>query len=498
MSTTKNWLCIVCGYVHQGEAPPDTCPVCGTGRDDFEAMAVETAPSSTTTSTTSWRCLNCQYIHSGDAPPTHCPVCHASQERFEADPGISKDLTSGSDVGRIVIIGGGIAGVAALEAIRKHAPQVDVTLISREDSLPYYRLNLTRYLAGEVTAEELPVHPADWYSDPRLNFIRNAEAREIDTETRTVRTADGRAFSYDRLILAAGAHPFLPPISGSQKQGVFCIRTKADADAVLERAIPGAQCVCIGGGILGLETAGALVNRKLNITLLEGFDWLMPRQLHVEAGNLFAESVREKGIEVITGVVVHEISGDETVRAVKLKDGREFPADLVLVTAGVRTNSWLARQAGLTVKNGVIVDDYLRTSIPEIFACGDVAEHRGICYGLWGPAYHQGIIAGMNAVGIATEFGGIPRSNTLKVLNVDLFSIGVVEAEDASYYEAAGVDENGHYARFLLRDGKLAGAILLGDATLASSAKKAVESGVSFAGKLSSSPDVEEIRKVLS
>ena len=281
------------------------------------------------------------------------------------------------------------------------------------------------------------------------------------------------------LVLTVGAHPFTPAFPGAYREGVITLRTVDDADQILDAGVSGMRCVCIGGGLLGLETAAALSRRGVHVTLLEGHGWLLPRQLNEMAGGLLAEVVRQAGIELRNKARTREILGDERVRGVQLEDETVLPADMVVIATGVRANSYLARMVGLEVNRGIVVDNLLRTSHPDILAAGDVAEHRGVVYGTWAPAQYQGSIAGMNALGAHVEFGGIPRSNALKVLQVELFSIGQVEPEDASFYTIEQ-EENGCYIRFVFRDSHLAGTILLGDATMAPQVKRAIENHVDF------------------
>lgn len=470
---TKTWKCDVCGYVHQGDQPPDTCPVCGVGPEMFAEFVVGLAAPAAAAPAGSWRCTICDHVHDGDAPPEICSVCGAGAQLFEphAAPGSSE--AAAGEVGRIVILGAGIAGLTAAEQARRAAPDVAISLVSKEAHLPYYRLNLTRHLAGEVPEGGLELQPASWYERQRIALVQG-EATAIHRDERRVELRDGRSLPYDRLVLATGAHAFVPPIPGVARNGVLPLRTLDDAQRILERGGAGARCVCLGGGLLGLEAAGALARRGAQVTVLEGFGWLLPRQLARPAGELLRAHIEALGIGVVCDVKVEEILGDEEVAGVRLKDGAEFPADLVVLATGVRPNSHLARRSGLDVGKGVVVDDEMRTSDPAILAAGDLAEHRGVLYGLWPAAFAQGVVAGVNAAGGSMQFAEIPPSNRLKVLDVDLFSIGQFEPADGSYdlFEERGP---GTYLRLVCHDGQLVGANLYGDTALAGSVKTAVE-----------------------
>ncbi|MBM4045734.1 MAG: pyridine nucleotide-disulfide oxidoreductase, partial [Planctomycetes bacterium] len=443
---SRAWKCGVCGYVHREAQPPEFCPICGALRSQFEPFTEPVQAKAAKVER--WRCLNCGYIHVGPQPPKECPVCGAPADRFEPLREAAEKTAHAGQTARVVIVGAGIAGVAAAESVRAASPAAEVLLISKERELPYYRLNLTRYLAGEIGERELPIHPEGWYKDNNIQLRRGEEVAAVELGTQAVQLRGGAKERFEKLILAAGAHPFIPPIPGAYREGATSLRTVQDAQAILDAAKSGGRCVCLGGGVLGLETAGALARRGADVTVLEGFSWLLPRQLNQRAAAILERYLGGLRIKVRTNVQATELVGDERVRGVRLADKTISMAELVIVTTGIRSNSYLARLAGLDVNQGVVVNNLLSSSHPNVLAAGDVAEHRGVIYGIWGPSQYQGSIAGMNAVGLGVEFGGIPRSNTLKVLGLDLFSIGLVEPEDASY-TAIDQETDGKYFRFL-------------------------------------------------
>jgi len=490
MAETSSWLCTVCGYVHEGDAPPECCPVCGATSDLFEAYAA--APPQPVSTPTHWRCLNCDYVHEGDAPPGCCPVCGAGPDKFEPLPPLEPQPVVADAPRRIAIVGAGVSGISAAEAARKAAPEAEITVLSRETHLPYYRLNLTRFLAGEINVEALPIHPRTWYAEQRIELRLGTEIQSIDPGSRRILLRDQSTLDYDRLILAMGAHPFVPPIPGANRENVLTLRTRADADRLLEQVGPGTGCVVIGGGVLGLEAAAAMARHGAQVTLVEGFGWLLPRQLNRTAAERLAGHVRALGIRLVTDARIKQLDGDEQVRGVVLEGGETIPAELVLITAGVRSNTYLARLAGLEVGSGIVVDNHLRTSHPDIFAAGDASEHLGVSYGTWAPAQFQGTIAGMNAAGGTVAFAGIPRSNMLKVLDVELFSIGNVHPDDGSF-TVFELDEAERYAWFVFRDSWLVGAVLLGDTALSSHLKLLIEKQLSCAELLARSASAAEL-----
>ncbi len=429
-----------------------------------------------------WRCLVCGYVHRGDEPPETCPVCGAPASDFEpyAESAAPETVETAKAV-RVVIVGAGIAGLSAAESVRKTSPDAPVTLLSQEDELPYYRLNLTRLLAGEIDEAALPIHPASWYDENRIELIRGGEVVRLDVEGRAVELADGRAIAWEKLILASGASAWVPPLAGADLDGVRVLRSVADARGLAGMVRPGLRVVCIGGGILGLETAGAFARRGAEVTLLEGHDFLMPRQLCRRAGDVLGEYVEGLGIKLRRNARTKAIVGDRRAEGVELEDGSKLDADVVVVATGVRSNTRLAKGAGLEVNQGILVDHRLAASHPDVHAAGDAAEHGGVLYGSWHAAQYQGSIAGMNAAGSSVEFGGLPRSHTLKVLGLDMTSVGRFEPADGN--ERAVEDESGrNYRRFVFHGTRLVGGILLGDTGLASKLSKAVEQEMVFSG----------------
>lgn len=440
---TRRFRCTVCGYVHVGDEPPDECPVCGAGREAF--------------------------VPEMEASPTPVPVLA---------PAFVPSPDGGTGPG-LVVLGGGIAGLSAVETARDQSPDAVITLVHRETALPYYRLSLTRYLAGALTKDHLQLRAHSWFEERRIRLVR-AEARHLDRSRRLVVLDDGTMLPYRRLLVATGAHPYVPPIPGVRFPGVHVLRTIEDADAILDRARGGARCVCIGGGLLGLETAGALARRGLAVIVLEEAPRLLPRQLARSAAARLADHLGKLGIEVRTAVKVTKIVGDDSVRAVRSADGSEMPADLVVIAAGVRPNIELARSAGLAVNRGLVVDDGLQTNDPDVLAAGDVAEHRGIVWGLWTVAAEQGALAGRAMAGAAVAYEGNPPATYLKVVELPVFSIGRFEEEAPADRVIEQADE-ARLVRILLRDGRVVGGNLVGDPILADALRRAVQERLLFA-----------------
>ncbi len=430
-----------------------------------------------------FKCLICGYIHEDDEPPEECPICGAMASEFEkyegsvtekpvqTDDGVDDKKTAG-----IVIIGGGIAGLSAAEEIRKNSSEAEITIISGENELPYYRMSLTRYLAGEIGIKSLAIHPPEWYVQKNIKVLTGREVQEITRETKTVLLDDGTRLSYENLVLANGSVPFIPPTKGSGLYNVMTVRKLTDVQHILDNIQDIHNCVCIGGGILGLEAAGAIAKSGVKVTVVEVAEWLMPRQLNRKAAGIFKSFLQGIGMEIRDNMQVSEITGTERCEGVLLANGERLPADLVVITAGVKPHLGLAKQAGLEVDKGVKVNNRMQTSDTSIYAAGDVTEHNGVVYGLWNASQYQGKAAGMNIAGKETQFGGIPRSSFLKALDIDIFSIGEFIPVDASYHQYEKESEGSYYC-LLLKDGKMAGGIVIGDKAVSMKIKKAVENG---------------------
>jgi nitrite reductase (NADH) large subunit len=423
-----------------------------------------------------WKCDVCGYVHEGDVPPEVCPVCGATADMFSPMmlAGDGDTAVSVAGIQRLVVVGGGIAGLTAAEHARKVSSDLAISLVVRpEEGLPYYRLNLSRLVSGEIEATSLPMKDAAWFAAQRIDVVF-AEVVSVDRDASEVRLADGRMLGFDRLVLATGSTSFVPPIPGVDEDRVLVLRTRADAERLLARATPRARCVCIGGGLLGLEAAGGLARRGVQVTVLETASSLLPRQLAAPAGRLVEAHLRGLGVETRRGVKIIEIAHESDRANVALAGGETLPADFVLIAAGVRSDVRLAKAAGLTIRNGLVVDDHTATSDPRIFAAGDVAAWRGVVYGIWPAAYAQGVVAGRNAAGATDMLAPFTPSNRLRVVSQSVFSAGEFAPSDPGFSVVERETER-TYVRLVTRDGRLAGVNLVGDTGLDAAVAAAIE-----------------------
>jgi nitrite reductase [NAD(P)H] large subunit len=368
---------------------------------------------------------------------------------------------------KLVVVGNGMAGVACVEQILKHAPKFEITIFGDETHVNYNRILLSSVLAGEKSADDIALNTLDWYERSGIRLRLGVRIVDVDLERKTVVGDDGTVTPFDKLLLATGSSPLMPPIEGIEKPGVFVFRTLDDTRALLARAGKGVRAVVIGGGLLGLEAARGLQVQGCDVTIVHLMESLMERQLDFAGGRFLKQKIESLGIDVLLGRSTSAILGSRGVESVMFKDGTRIAADLVVVAAGIRPNSELARMIGLQVNRGIEVNDHMETSHPDVFAVGECVEHRGVCYGLVAPLLEQGKVLAATITGNkGPAYAGTVPAAKLKIMGVDVFSAGEISENspetEAVCYEDPGL---GIYKKLTLRNGKLAGAILVGDAS---------------------------------
>ena len=384
---------------------------------------------------------------------------------------------------KVVIIGLGAAGTNAARIIAAERPGTAIEVYSAEPHLYYARPKLPAFLAGELAQEELYFYPESWYRERGIAVHTGARVDRIDAGSHRVALVEGTEVPYDRLLLATGAHAFVPPIEGAGLPGVFTLWSIEDVRRIRAYAAGCRRAVVIGGGLLGLEAARGLTALGLGVTVLEHGPRLMPRQLDDEGAALFQGWIEKLGIAVRLEATTERIEGMGGPQAVLLRGGERIPADLVLVAAGGRPNLQIAQASGLAVNRGVLVDAHLQTSAADVYAAGDVAEYAGTVYGIIPAAVEQAQAAARNLAEIApTEYTGTVPTNTLKIVGLDLTSIGQIAPAEPDYVQLRRLDPPGQYLKLVLRDGRLQGAILLGHKDKVNLLSQAVARRVLLAG----------------
>lgn len=407
------------------------------------------------------KCIVCGAVF--DEEIDICPVCGVGREYFvpyEEEKKVFKKDTNES----FVILGNGIAGVSAAEKIREINSTCNITIVSSEAVLAYNRPMLTKSLNKLDNVEDIFIHNKDWYDKNNIINKLNTNVKEINTKEKYVELEDGQQVKFDKCIYALGAKCNIPSIKGADKIGVIAIRELADVDIVKEQMKSTQNVVVIGGGVLGLEAAWQL-SKKAKVTVLEVADKLMVRQLDDRAGELIAKLMELNNIDFKLSANIVEISGNDKAESVILDSGEEFKADLVIVSAGIRSNIEIAKECGINVKRAINVNEKMETNVKDIYACGDCAEYNGINYALWHEAMAMGKVAGANAAGDNLDYIIEPANLTFDGMGTSLFAAGDVGKNDNLKYKYVEVfdEDNMNYEKYYFVNEKLVGVILLGN-----------------------------------
>jgi nitrite reductase (NADH) large subunit len=384
---------------------------------------------------------------------------------------------------KYIIAGGWAAGTAAAQHLRRLDPASEITVVDAEPTAYYPRPDLIEYLAGRKTRDQLIVHGANWYAENRITLISGRRIVRVSAVEHEVTLDDGTVLSYSKLLLANGASPYVPPLPGANQIGVFALRTLDDADALLARTIPGATAVIVGGGLLGLEAARALAERGTRVTVIEFASRLLPNQLDERSAEMLVEHLRNLGVTaLLSGESQQIVTGEHGATGVLLKDGRLAEGDFILFSTGVRPNVTVAQEAGIATGRGVQVDDSMLTSAPDVYAAGDVVEHRGRVYGIVPPCLEQARVAAQNMVspGTATYEGSI-MSSSLKTCGIDVLSMGNVNPGPEQHMQVIQAQDQQTYRKVVLDNGIIVGVILYGTANGARQLQQAIRSHANLA-----------------
>ncbi|PWW08459.1 nitrite reductase (NADH) large subunit [Paenibacillus cellulosilyticus] len=386
---------------------------------------------------------------------------------------------------KLVMIGNGMAGVSFVEQLLKLNPhRYDITIIGSEPHPNYNRIMLSSVLAGEATMEDIVLNSWEWYRENNIQLHAGQTVTAVDTEARTVTTNLGLQLEYDELVFATGSLPFMLPLPGADKEGVIAFRDIKDCETMLSASQQYKKAVVIGGGLLGLEAARGLVNLNMEVHVVHIHHYLMERQLDETAAKLLQAELERQGMKFLLTKNSDTIIGGDRVEGLTFKDGTSVEADLIVMAVGIKANSGLAKDAGIAVNRGIVVDDYMETNIPNVYAVGECAEHRGIVYGLVAPLYEQGAVLAKKLAGIEADgYQGSVLSTKLKISGVNVFSAG--DFSDGPDTRALRVqdDLDGIYKKVVFKDGKISGAVLFGDTSEGSKLFSYIRKGDSFAGR---------------
>ena len=405
------------------------------------------------------KCLVCGEIF--DSSLEVCPVCGVGKENFvPVDAQESEFSNDTKDF--YVILGNGTAGWNAAAEIRKRNKTASILMISNEPYRTYNRPMLTKSIMADLDEEQIAVQNAGWYEEQNIQQVLDMEVVAIHPETKEIELEGCLKFVYTKLIYALGSECFIPPIAGAEKKGVIAIRSLDDTKKVAAM-LPDVEHV-------------------VQVTVLEAACQLMGRQLDDAAGEMLKHISEQQGVQIYTGVSIASIDGEDNVTGVTLADGRTFPAELVIVSAGVRANTVLAKKAGIEVDRAVIVNSKMETNVPDIYACGDCAQYDGLNYAIWPEASEQGKVAGANAAGEEMEYETVPAALSFHGMRTALFAAGDNGKNPNLVYKTIELKDMGkkQYQKYYFLNNRLCGVILIGDVSRMAEMTQALEEHVQY------------------
>lgn len=377
---------------------------------------------------------------------------------------------------KYLIIGNGIAGLAAAREIRKKDKVGSITMVSNEEYLTYYRLKLTKSLSKDIKPEELIINNQSWYDDRDIKVILSKIVERIDTNDNTIVLDDSTTIKYEKLLIATGAKPFIPPIHGKFKEGVFALRSLKDLCYIKQYLQNKDRVTIIGGGLLGLEAAWALKELGKQVSILEFAPHLLPRQLDKELGDKLVEKLGDHGMRIYLPYTAEEIIGDSEVVGIIVNGGEIIKSDAILVSSGIRPNLDLIRETDILYDKGIKVNSNLQTNIENIYAAGDVVEFDNTVIGLWTTSNEQGKIAGANMTGSLDEYNHPKLFTTLSIGDIEIFSAGNIQVYD-EVYEYIDLAKDIHH-KLYTTEGRITGIILFGDISGLNNLRNAVFSNI--------------------
>lgn len=397
-----------------------------------------------------------------------------------------------SDSKRYVIIGGGVAGLGAIEGIREIDKDGKITLVTKEAYPPYSRPGISYWLSGKLTDDAMPLRDSSFYEDLGVDVMTDSEVTSIDPKGKSIKIKGGGEIPFDRLLIAAGGSPILPPIEGADKADlVFSFTTYRDAIEIGKNKSKIKKAVVVGGGLIGLKAAEALNNIGVVVTVLELIDRILSLAFDKTAGDLVAKSLVEAGIDIVTEDTAQKVVTEGgKIKEIVLKSGKSVEADALILAIGVRPDLALAQSAGIGVGRGILVDDMLKTSANDIYAAGDVAEAYDIIYRerrvapILPNAYGQGKQAGRNMAGANEAYEGGLSMNAIGFYGLDTISVGLVDPPEDGGYEVLVrlEEEKGVYRKLVIKEGRLYGVVLVGEVERAGIFAGLIRDGVNISG----------------
>jgi NAD(P)H-nitrite reductase large subunit len=395
---------------------------------------------------------------------------------------------------RIVIIGNSVAMVGAVEAIRKYDTSSEIVVISDETYHVYSRPLISYYLGNLVSEEKMIYREKDFYRKNKVETVFGIKAISIDERKKEVHLENGDSISFDKLLIATGGKPIIPPVEGLNKKNVHTFIKMDDAKKLKEAAKPGSKAVIVGGGLIGFKAAEGLHHLGVDVTIVELADRILSTILDAEGASLVSQSLQNDGIKIITGTTVDKIIGDEYVKGVLLKNGQELEADNLIIAIGVVPNVDVVKNTSISINRGILVDNTMKTSVEDVYAAGDVAEGYDMLVEsnrvvpIWPNAYMQGEIAGYNMIGINKSFKGIFPMNSIGYKNTNMITAGITNPQQEEFEIISKIDHNRkYYKKFVVKENRLVGFILIND----------IDRAGLFTGFIKNETDITPFKKYL-
>ncbi|MFX3634694.1 MAG: nitrite reductase large subunit NirB [Candidatus Pristimantibacillus sp.] len=387
---------------------------------------------------------------------------------------------------KLVMVGNGMAGMKCIEQVYELAPDAfDITILGAETHPNYNRILLSKVLQGDTSIHDITINDWQWYKDRGIHLFAGETVIRVNKESKQVETASGLTITYDHLILATGSSPFMPPIPGIDKQGVTAFRNMEDCRTMIRASQKYQRAAVIGGGLLGLEAARGLLNLGMEVDVVHNAPYLMNRQLDKKAADLLKKQLMSQGMKFWMEKRTEKIIGRKRAEGLQFSDGTRLAADLIVLAVGISPNTAVAVASEIGTNRAIVVNDYMETDTPDVYAVGECAEHRETVYGLVAPLYEQGKVLAHRLCGKATEpyRGSVPYAQ-LKVSGVEVFSAGVIRdgAAETALQHFDGI--KGTYKKITMSAGKIVGAVLFGDST----------EGTKLLGYLKKSSDVSVLQ----
>ncbi|WP_283591400.1 FAD-dependent oxidoreductase [Clostridium butanoliproducens] len=430
------------------------------------------------TSKKRWKCVICGEIFEGDTPPEICPVCGANSEQFVE---VTEELVTfkSENNEKYVVIGNGIAGYYAADAIRKRNKICDIEIISSEPHLTYYRPALSDGIVDPLKDEDFYISPKEWYLENNIKLTLNTKIEKINPNEKTILTNSNNIIKYSKLIIANGSKNFIPPVKGADTPNVFTLRGLDDLNTIKDQLHHSNKIVVIGGGLLGLEAAWEFKRDNKDVTVIEFAKHLLTKQLDAQGSITLEDAVINSGVNIILDAAAEAIEDKGNKKVVKLNNGKEIEADMILFSVGILPNKNIVEGTDIKVNRGIIVNEKMETSIKDIYACGDVAEINGVVYGNWPAAIEMGKTAGANAAGDDKNFVGFQSPISFNAMNIEIFSCGKITQTEGKALELKD-KENKIYKKLFFKDDIVIGGILIGDTSKSVKLLNAIENYMSL------------------